>query len=294
MKQVLVFFAALSLLSSCKEQTPAGLNLNDNTIAKDTTYLASPETPQVKGVLIEESTGNKCSNCPAGKAQIDQMSKDNPGRIYTVALHYKGLEFHEPANKYYSLETQDTRDLIGFLDGDQGQPCASFNRVPVSGKYFLIRGTGGNWSSALNAELAKSTPVNLTVSSDYKAADNKATITTTVAFTENVTGKLHLSLFLLEDGLLGTQDSITPGLQVIKIENFEFNHVFRKAITPVIGTSFLDSLTVKQQGRVFKKTVIFEPDASWDKSKCSIIALVHRADAADKSVLQVAKAYLNK
>lgn len=60
-----------------KEQIPSGLDLNNNSIAKDGTYITTPESPTAKVILIEESTGNKCSNCPAGKAQIDQMIEAN-------------------------------------------------------------------------------------------------------------------------------------------------------------------------------------------------------------------------
>lgn len=95
-----------------------------------------------------------------------------------MALHFKGLEENVPADKYYSLENDDVRELINYLDGDQGQPCAAFDRVPSSGKYFIVRGTGGNWSSAISAELSKTSPVNIHLSSAYDASSNTATVIT--------------------------------------------------------------------------------------------------------------------
>lgn len=288
MKKIILFASIVSLFASCKEQLPVGLVLNGNTIVKDTTYLDTPEAPTDKVILIEESTGNKCSNCPAGKVQIDQMVAANPTRIKVMALHFKGLEIDLPAEKFYSLENPDVRSLISYLDGDQGQPCAAFDRVKdASNKYFIIRGSGGNWSSAINSGLNKTSPVNLHMTSTYDANSNLVTLNTTLAFTDTTSDKLFLSLFVLEDGLIGTQEEMVfPN--VIKIEDYEFNDVLRKAISPVIGSPVLQTMTLIEKGRAFRRTVIFQPDAIWNKDNCRIIAVVHKSEANDKRVIQVA------
>lgn len=278
----------IGLLAACKEQTPVGLQISTDTIVKDSTYTAAAETPQDKSILIEESTGNKCSNCPAGKAQIDQMIASQPaGKIMVMALHFKGLENDDPAEKYYSLENQDVRDLISYLDGDQGQPCAAFDRVPLGGKYFIVRGSGGNWSSAVSNELTKTTPVNLHLTSSYDATSDRVTTQADVAYTENSTEQFYLSLFVLEDGLIGTQDSANFG--VVKIHDYVFNDVMRKAITPVVGSPILQTFATKETGRVFSKSVIFTPDAKWNKENCRILAVVHKGDATDKHIVHVAE-----
>jgi len=293
MKKIILFASIVALFASCKEQLPAGLVLNGNTIIKDTTYLDTPEAPTDKSILIEESTGNKCSNCPAGKVQIDQMVAANPTRIKVMALHFKGLEIDLPAEKFYSLENTDVRSLISYLDGDQGQPCASFDREKdASNKYFIIRGSGGNWSSAITSELSKTSPVNLHMTSTYDANSNLVTLKTTLAFTDTTSSKLFLSLFVVEDGLIGTQEEMVfPN--VIKIEDYEFNDVMRKAISPVIGSPVLHTMALIEKGRAFRRTVIFQPDAIWNKDNCRIIAVVHKSEANDKGVIQVADVNLN-
>jgi len=291
MKKIFLLVSFICLMAACKEQTPSGLVLDNDTISSDSTYMAAAETPQPRAILIEESTGNKCSNCPAGKSQIDQMIQANPERIKVVALHFAGLEVDDPSAQYYSLENPDVRSLISYLDGDQGQPCAAFGREPIAGKYFILRGSGGNWTAALADELNKSTPVNLRLNSIYNAATNQATISTTLAFTDTTSDKIYLSLFLVEDGLVGKQDS-AAGFSVVHIEDYEFNDVLRKAITPVIGSPVLNDLALKEKGRVFRRDIIFFPDAAWNKDKCRIVAVVHKSDASDKHVLNVAEAHL--
>jgi hypothetical protein len=293
MKKIILFASIASLFVSCKEQVPVGLVIDNSTLTKDTTYLSAPETPDPKSVLIEESTGNKCANCPTGKAQIDQMVAANPGRIKVMALHYKGLEIDLPAEKYYSLENQDVRDLISYLDGDQGQPCAAFDRVKdASNKYFIVRGSGGNWSGALSTELSKPSTVNIHMTSAYEATGNVVTVNTTLAFTDTTSSKLYLSLFVVEDGLIGTQDSSVFPSGVVKIEDYEFNEVLRKAISPVIGSPLLSSMALIEKGRVFRRTIMFQPDAAWNKDNCHIIAVVHKSEAENKSVVQVEQVHM--
>ena len=292
MKKIFAFVAIAFLFVACKEQTPAGLVLKDPIVIpggatpRDTTYVAPIEVPQKKSLLVEESTGNKCANCPFGKTQIFQAKQANPGRIKVMALHFTGLEVDQPSEKYYTLQNQHVRDLISYLDGDQGQPCAAFNRVPVGGKYFLVRGAGGNWATPITNELAKTTPVNLHLTSRYDTTYDEVVLDAKVAFTEAVTGKLSLSAFVLEDGLIGSQDS-SAFPTVVKLEDYEFNEVMRKAITPVFGTQILSTLTAIEAGRVFERRLVFKPDAIWNKDKCKIMVFVHRAETVDKTVLQV-------
>ncbi len=293
MKKILFIASIACFLVSCKEQIPVGLVLDSNTLVKDTTYMGVPETPDPKSILIEESTGNKCSNCPAGKAQIDQMIAANPGRIKVMALHFKGLEADVPGEKYYSLENKDVRELISYLDGDQGQPCAAFDRVKdASNKYFIVRGSGGNWSSALSNELGKTSPVNIHLTSAYDGGSDLVTLNTTLAFTDTVSSKLYLSLFVLEDGLIGTQDSSIFPSGVVKLEDYEFNEVLRQAISPVIGSPLLSTMALIEKGRVFKRTVMFKPDALWNKDNCKIIAVVHTSEGDNKHVLQVEEVHM--
>jgi hypothetical protein len=221
------------------------------------------------------------------------MVAANPTRIKVMALHFKGLEIDLPAEKFYSLENPDVRSLISYLDGDQGQPCAAFDRVKdASNKYFILRGSGGNWSSAISSELSKTSPVNLHMTSTYDAISNLVTLNTTLAFTDTTSSKLFLSLFVVEDGLIGTQEAaVFP--DVIKIEDYEFNDVLRKAISPVIGSPVLHTMTLIEKGRAFRRTVIFQPDAIWNKDNCRIIAVVHKSEANDKGVIQVADVNLN-
>ena len=61
--------AAMFWLSACEEKGPL-INFEDGPVASDTTYVAAPETPQTKKLLVEEFTGASCTNCPAAAEKL--------------------------------------------------------------------------------------------------------------------------------------------------------------------------------------------------------------------------------
>ncbi len=284
MKKILFYITPFALLLfACKEQIPVGLDLNGNTNSIDTTYLATPETPLLKKVCIEESTGNKCTNCPNATLQLEDMISNHPNRIITMAIHH-GLEEDIPLQGYFSLENQDAIDLIDFIGQPAGQPAATFDRTVVGGAAMILRGDGGAWNAALTTQLAKVSPINIHLTSSYDAGQDKVNTIVKIACTDTTSSNLMLSLFVIENGLIGAQ--LDNG---VKVPDYVFNHVLRKAITPVIGMPLLNTIVLKEKGRVIQKLISFTPDAIWNKDKCQIVAIVHRNDngGAIKEVLQV-------
>ncbi len=283
MKKILFYITPFALfLFACKEQIPVGLDLNGNTSSVDTTYLAAPETPLLKKVCIEESTGNKCTNCPNATIQIEDMITNHPDRIISMAIHH-GLEEDIPSQGYFSLENQDAVDLIDFIGQPAGQPAATFDRTIVGGLAMILRADGGPWNAAITTQLAKVSPINIHLTSSYDAGQNKVSTTVKIACTDTTSNNLMLSLFVVENGLIGAQ--LDNG---VKVPDYEFNHVLRKAITPVIGMPLLNTLVLKEKGRVIQKVISFTPDIIWNKDKCQIIAIVHRNDNGGtiKEILQ--------
>lgn len=285
--------------TSCKEQTPSGLLLT-SLQSKDTTYVVSQaEIPQTKKILIEELTGVMCTNCPAGTSQLKGFVTQNPDKIVVVGIHSGFLTNPTPKSKYdFRVPDGDTLRLF-FNEGDPSKPSATFDRVPATsgnsaGKYFISKGqTGADWITALNDRLTLSTPVNIHVESDYEATTAKINVKATVHFTEAYSEKLAITMYVIENGIIDVQEDQALG----EIEDYEFEHVFRKMITPVSGEPVLDSLTTKEKGRVLEKEFSFSPKIdganAWKIENCYLVAIVHRTGTS-KEVLQVTEVKMKK
>src|SRR5580704_2141320 len=104
---ILIFFF-FTFLPSCKEIGP-DINLHGNANAvSDTSYIESPvATPEPKNTVIEDFTGVRCPNCPAGHVIIAGLKTQYPGRIVAVCLH--------PQNSLgvqYNFSTQDLENPL--------------------------------------------------------------------------------------------------------------------------------------------------------------------------------------
>src|SRR4051794_39448582 len=82
------YFSITFSLFSCQEEGPAiNLKGNENAVA-DTTYIESTvPAAEAKNVMLEEFTGVRCPNCPAGHITIDQIKTANPGRVVSISYH---------------------------------------------------------------------------------------------------------------------------------------------------------------------------------------------------------------
>lgn len=286
----------LIMMASCKEQLPSGLNLTD-TGAKDTTYVSAPETPAPKVVVIEELTGASCTNCPTGTTMLKGFIDQYPNRIVATALH-SGFLTDKPFGALYYFPNADADALrLFFNEGDPGKPGAAFDRVPAvggnsDGKYFINHaGTGADWITALNARLAKASPVNITLTSVLNPLTQKVDVKTRIAFTSAFSEPLALTLYVLEDSIKDIQLDKNLGA----IQNYTFNHVFRKLVTPVSGEMVLDSLSTKEAGRVLERNISFVPnttgDQAWNLDHCHIVGILHKTGSS-KEVIQATETHL--
>ncbi len=299
-KQFLGIFgiAMLSLaLFSCKEQ-PVGIDYS-NAKKTDTSYTATVEAPQVKNYYIEEFTGVRCVNCPQGAAKLDTLIAANPDRLKIVAIH--AMSFAAP--NYTKGSVQDLRSQAGaditslIYGGDPAKPNASFDRLNIATGSNPMLSPYGQWE----AQLAKakvenpSTPINMYVTSAYNAADDAYDIKVKLAYTADVSDAHALSIYLVEDNIIDKQ--VEP-----EIDNFNFKHVLRQALTPVNGVGVLDSLTFKKAGLVYETNYQLKLDLTdetenkhkfWNLDNIHIVAFVHKPTVgSDKKVFQVVDAAL--
>ncbi len=299
MRRLLLSLPLLSMaFFACKEQLPAGLVLTQLE-SKDTTYVTSTlEIPQTKRVLIEEMTGASCTNCPNGTKMLKEFQQQHPDRIIITAIH-AGFLTNKPNGAKYYFPNPDSEELrLFFGEGDPTKPSATFDRVPATGgnsagKYFITRGqTGADWIDALPPRLAKTTPANLHLESTLDPLTQQVNIKAKIAFTESFTDKLCLTLYVLEDSIIDIQLDKDLG----PIQDYVFNHVFRKLVTPVGGELILDSLNTKQAGRVLEKFIKFTPntsaDGGWKLNHCHLVGILHRTGSS-REVLHAVEVKLN-
>lgn len=299
MKKILFIPAFIALLASCKE-VPVMYDQSER--GADTTYMAPVEAKQTKLFLVEEPSGVSCVNCPSGTELLKTLNSTGEfkDRLAVVSIH--SGSWTDPITKpgYESIQDFRTEEglqiLNGIFGGDPGKPCAGFDRLPLAITGVLsgtILDFKGNWEKMLAKAKEINNEADANIHIDTRTIDaNTYEITVKVAYTNTISTKQALTVYITENKIIDFQEFPS------KFDSYEFNHLFRKVVTPWNGLAILQDYPTIEAGRVFEQKLIFKIDPTdakqsfWKPENMEVVAFVHNIEATDKRVLQTAVKHL--
>lgn len=285
------------LLSGCEENPPFVINLDDSTntdttdtssnnnevplIYKDTVFTDVLPAAQEKTVLLEEFTGVRCVNCPAGHEISNQILEDHPNRVFAAIVH-AGFLADPYSNSTQDFVTNESSALYDFLSVE-AVPAAAVNRVLFAGASSLALINKSQWAGKVNSELQKVTPVNIYAYHQYNQNTRQLTVYVQLRYLQDVSAAQNVSVFLTENNIIDPQAYIDDSGHDAVQDDYVHKHVLRDALTPISGQPLGETGTAsKVIVRSFSTTV----SNNWKPSDCHIIAFVNNA-SGDKEVLQV-------
>ena len=292
MKKLTLAFCCITAIlfagcSGCKEVSPV-IRFGSEQVT-DTTYLINPvPAAQPHNVLVEEFTGESCSNCPAGRAILDKAISSNPAGSINVISLYQNIEgeCRPPDTANYDLRTDDASTIANSIiynnieDVNFGAlPGAGIDRVPLSA------GTGAwlsktDWAGQISSRLASPDSINLSVYSTCK--NGIATITVGITYTQAMSTLQNLSIAVVEDSIIDFQEVSFGAVDHFYV----FNDVLVGMVTPAgTGDPILGTMAVKEAGRFAQRVYSYTIPVSHKKglvnpSHCRVVAFVHRPQSA--------------
>ncbi len=273
MKRLLLFLVfPLFFLSSCEEIAP---------IVKGATEEGGEE-PEVKDqkrqVLIEEFTGVRCVNCPAGSAFIEDLLAANAPQLIAVSIH--AGEFAPPyPQSLFDFRTTEGDQLLSYLGEPFGYPTAVVNRKKYEGQFDLQLGQG-EWAGYITEEKEASPKVRIDVEPIFNGASRELKVQVSLFIDEEIAeSDVRLSVMITESGLKDLQ--LTPASSQPNPE-YGHKHVLRGMMTNYDGFQLNEPLVPSAKiEKSFTKTL---PD-TWREENCKIIAFVSLG-GEKKDVLQ--------
>ena len=237
-----------------------------------TTPLTSNEevSGTAKNVLIEDFTGQRCSNCPNGTKIIEQLQETyGNDRVIAVGL-YSGPFGKTAAGALLPLTTETG---CTYYDNRQveSQPGAQIDRRGVV--IYNVQ----EWIKAVKEDLGFLAEVKMEVEAQIN--DESIDITLHEEAYGPFDGKLQV--WILEDGITAAQ--IMPDGSANR--NYVHNHVFRTAVNGTWGDDF-SIAAGEEKTQTFSQPV----DAAWNTDNLSVVAFVYNDDGVE----QVAKEKVNK
>lgn len=220
------------------------------------------ENREVKGemaVLVEDYTGQKCTNCPSATRLLnDVRATFGEAKVIPVAIHSGGFGYWgNAANIGLMTELGEYYWNKNGFTASTPQPSAIFNRRTTSSDT-------DKWSGIIYNELSLATKIVMEGSAAYDADSRTVTISITHQSNEDIAA--NLQLWLTESNIVAMQ--IDNG---VTNREYVHNHVLRAAINGNDG----EPLTVTNDKTTTVRTYTIPTD--YVAENCDIVAFFYNA-----------------
>jgi hypothetical protein len=225
-------------------------------------------------VLIEEYTGHRCPNCPTGHEKLEELLTRFGDTLIPVCIHATSLaapttEFPDDLRCATGMELANDYQIDGIPAGVINRADEPMGSIPA------------RWLSKIQAVDRTDIPAAIQIINQYDELANRLLkVNVKVTLLKPAANDLHLSLFLVEDGIVSPQ---IDGTEVI--EDYVHNHVLRGSLNGTYGTVLRDPVIgATYESYVLAKTISFVGQ-DWKPENCSVIAILY--DKNNYNVLQV-------
>jgi thiol-disulfide isomerase/thioredoxin len=293
MKKAFLFLAAISFfIFACDK---VDLPQQQHTVVV-------PTSDTIRKILVEEFTGHTCIYCAAGARTLDSLQQLYPSQIICVAIHYDFyaepcISSHlPPAGSLPGTFTEDFRALTE--DGDYTNffqannftlPSALINRYNIFPSYSPQG--AANWPTVATNILDTAMTAYIKLHPVYDAVSRALTVSVTGEFMHDTTGTYNIALYLVEDGLHGSQtDTYAPGGI---LNNYTFNNVFRGCINSpgtIVGAQIANGTITNGQAINYNMSSAFTVNNAYNDLNCKVVGFLYKT--SDQGVLQAAECNL--
>ena len=219
-------------------------------------YIELPAAEVRRKILLEDYTGQRCTNCPDAHRLISSLQEQYEDQIVAVAIHAGSFGIAEGSNPILLGLMQPEGNEYAHHFGIDAYPSAIVNRTigPIA--------KAADWPAAVRSELEKESCLDVEVQSSI-LSDGNISISVSLIPSADIEGKIQV--WITESGISAMQvDNGKP------IHNYTHNHVYRASVTDVWG----DAISLKSS--IFKDLVYtYTPKDNWNTNNLSIVAFVY-------------------
>lgn len=261
-KTVLLFSAFAACLTAC-----------DNVDEGDR-YIELEHIDAKRAVLLEEFTGQDCTNCPEGHRIAAQLKEQYGDAFIPVSIHASQLSWSEEEFGEYGL---------GIAEGDAYYKANSSPALPSG---VVDRNSGvlnrTDWAAKVRSEMEKEAPAAIEIVPVYDTDSKKINIDIILKPTANL--NCNLTVWILESGIVNYQ--YDNGNHVTE---YVHNHVLRDVVSDVWGDQVELSTGVFSEKK-YQYDIVANGKTHWNTDNLSVVAFL----STDKGVLQAAEAHVSK
>jgi hypothetical protein len=233
----------------------------------------------LQNILVEEFTGARCVNCPAGSSELARLQGVYGDQLIIVAIHAGSFARPYPESRE-DFRTSEGDALLNYLGQPLGYPSAIINRKLYDGEVDLQL-SRSLWPLFLQQESERLATMELAPRVRYDSTSREVTYNLDLTLLEgNLSSDVRLSLMVVEDNVADLQ--LTPDGPD---EQYVHRHNLRDMLTAATGNSLPDDWEV---GQAISRQFTYQLPSDWKQENVSLVAVVHE-NGERKDVLAVNK-----
>ena len=269
-----LFLAFAIVIFSCEENMP---------VVPDPPVITSERT-----VLVEEFTGVRCPNCPAGSKALEDLLGVYGDNLVVVSIHAGDFVNVLPESTI-DFKTDDGENLLNYLGAPASYPSAVINRKDFDGGNYRLQYTLQKWAGFIDEEINVAPKITVNIERTYDQVTGELNVNVFGIAEEDITGELRLTVMITESNIVNAQDDASQGGIVT---DYVHNHAFRKTLTKFDGDALSTGISQGDNYDIQLETFVVPDD--WKPADCEIIAFVSLVDGQNKEVLQAAQKHLEE
>ena len=228
-------------------------------------YIEEEAVEVARNVLLEEFTGQMCTNCPDGHRILQSLEEQYGENLIVVSIHAGNLSIPAPAG----LKLSEGDEYAKYWD-IYAYPTAIVDRT--SGKLDYTQ-----FADAVRKEIGKTTTLEMNLEVQLSDDKQNLEVFTTLVSPTPLNGTLQL--WVVEDNITGVQ--IDNGKT---IPDYVHNNVFRGCVNELWGVA---TPLVENEVKYANYATPVNPD--WNLDYIGVVGFYYDASG----VVQVEKVYLN-
>lgn len=274
---LIALFCGVMLLTSCDKVEGPFYQIMQNEDVTVTFPDVDPASVYRK-ILIEEFTGHRCTNCPAGHQILDQLHQRYGDTLVMAGIHYGALA--KPIGETFSYDFRTSEgNILGEAYNIDAIPKAIVNREMKDGGWSREQ-----WTSVVSEVDRSKATAAVQIINEYDPNDMTLKVNTKMTMLEDYNNPLRIIIFLVEDGIVKPQKD---GNQ--DILEYTHNHVLRAYLTDAFGYILRDNQLEWHAGD--NEVYAAKIDCSktdWVMGNCHVVVALY--DPLAIKVLQVEEA----
>ena len=220
-------------------------------------------TTTTKNILLEDFTGQRCSNCPSGTEVIESLQQLYSDRLIAVGIHGGDLGF-KGSNTQLGLAT-DTGDEYYRHWNLKYQPVGLIDRGAPTGHL--------DWGTSVREAMRLVSTVDMRLTATLANGQIAISVEERQLASTAYTGKLQV--WVLEDGIVAIQFMPDGSRKA----DYVHNHVFRTAVNGIWG----EDISING-GETKTQTMTQAVDPTWNTANLSVVAFVYNDNGVEQAV----------